>query len=81
MKFIFKDYPAAVGTAILNANKVDWQSHNFVRFSSYENNKILVHYYKYEMQQGEKPTSANFGQKYIKASGFIDAGYKHWTEF
>lgn len=37
MKFIFKDYPVAVGIAIFNANKVDWQSHNFVRSDEMRN--------------------------------------------
>ena len=53
----------------------------YMRFVSNENVKRLYDFYKYEMQQGEKPSGCNVGRSHIAATGFFDRGYQHWNEF
>lgn len=56
-------------------NKPNWK---YLRFSSRENTKALFHFYKDEMQQGEKPTKGNVGVSHIKKTGFTG---EHWEQF
>ncbi|WP_288280719.1 hypothetical protein [uncultured Prevotella sp.] len=48
----------------------------YIRFSSYDASKIVFNFYKHEVCQGDKP----FGSL-ISKTGFLDCGYKHWTQF
>lgn len=54
---------------------------DYMRFVSNENVTRLFDFYKYEMQQGEKPNGCNVGKSHIADTGFFARGYQHWNEF
>jgi hypothetical protein len=57
--------------------KLDLDNNKYIRFSSYQNSKILFKFYKEEVCQGGKPSKGSV----IKDTGFFDSGNQHWTQF
>lgn len=76
-RFIVKGYYDSAYFDVQVKEKLDLQNYQYVRFSSYQNAKVVFNFYKQDVCQGGKPSKGSV----LSKTSFFDAGYKHWTEF
>lgn len=79
----FKDYfPDCSSCEISVPAGTQFKKEGYIRFSSNDNQKRILHYYKDEMQQGLSPIGNNVGKYIIKKTGFLELYKRHsWTQF